>query len=599
MSGRWNPRLRMLREAQAAGDEAAAAGLPIDEVSGRRAERHEAHRADVRERTEDYNAAVQRVSSRGAPEDVAARDAAFARLMPGTRRDFIRRAAVAGLAATALGQLRPAAARAATSSQPRIAIVGGGVAGLRCAHKLWTAWGVSSTVYEGNTAVGGRLQTNRTTFANKQIAEMHAAFISSEHTSTLSLANSFNLGLDDTLAYPSGAVSTYWTNGSRYTQAQLDADWQSFGWKVFNDAAKAAPYPSNGLYYTSYNQTEWDWDHLSVTEWIDKYLPGGTSSDFGRLCALDMTTYSGIEASAQSALNLIYTLGYYWTGPPWGRQYQPHSSPQIYGSDDRWHITGGNDQLISHIVGQLPSGTIQTGQQLVALALNTDGSYTLTFQNGSSTSQVVADHVVLAVPFTTLRNVDLSKAGLSPLKRTAINTMGMGNCGKVVMQFNGRPWLADSYNGTFLADATPPVNTGWEDNYQANNYSAPTSVFTNYPCGNAESDLISKYGITTKHGTPPPAMVTAILAELDTIMPGTAKAYAGTSLYHFGSLDPYLLGAYSALLVGQYTGFYGYGDVQEGRIHFAGEQCSYDSGGFVEGGVTTGESAAQEINAQR
>lgn len=601
MSRHGNPRLRMLREAQAAGDEAAATGLSIEEVSGRRAERHAAHQADVREHLEEYNDAVQRVSNRGGPRDVAARDAAFARLMGGTRRDFLRRAgtAAAGLAATALASgLRPAPARAAAANQPRVAIVGAGAAGLRCAHELWTAWGLRSTVYEWNTRIGGRLNTDRTTFANGQIAELHAAFISSEHTATLALAKNFNIGLDDTLAVPAGTANTFWINGSRYTQAELDADWQAFGWKAFNDAAKAVPYPSNGPYYSSYNQTAWNWDHMSATEWIDQYLPGGLSTDFGRFCEADLTTYLGEEASKMSALSLIYQLGYYWTGPPWGRQYQPQNSPEIYGSDDRWHLTGGTDLLITKMLGQLPAGTVQTGKQLVALAANPDRTYTLTFQSGSSTSQVVADHVVLAIPFTTLRNVDLSKAGLSPLKMTAINTMGMGNCGKVIMQFNGRPWVNAGYTGNFITDVTPPVNTGWEDNYQKNNYSARTSIFTNYPCGNAETNLRSKYGITTMHGTPPANLVKDILTELDTILPGTRAAYTGKSLYHLGSLDPYAHGAYSALRIGQYTGFYGYCDVQEGNIHFAGEHCSYDAWGYVEGAITTGEKAAKEIRTQ-
>jgi monoamine oxidase len=57
------------------------------------------------------------------------------------------------LAGAALGARPPAsAAKAKSSTAPRIAIVGAGLAGLRCAHELWTAGAapIASTVYEAN-----------------------------------------------------------------------------------------------------------------------------------------------------------------------------------------------------------------------------------------------------------------------------------------------------------------------------------------------------------------------------------------------------------------------------------------------------------------
>ena len=54
-------------------------------------------------------------------------------------------------------------------------------------------------------------------------------------------------------------------------------------------------------------------------------------------------------------------------------------------------------------------------------------------------------------------------------------------------------------------------------------------------------------------------------------------------------------GAYSQYQVGQYTGFGGVEETQEGSIHFAGEHTSPDFQGFMEGAVTTGERAATEI----
>jgi monoamine oxidase len=47
--------------------------------------------------------------------------------------------------------------------------------------------------------------------------------------------------------------------------------------------------------------------------------------------------------------------------------------------------------------------------------------------------------------------------------------------------------------------------------------------------------------------------------------------------------------------VGQYTQFSGYEGVRQGNTHFAGEHCSTNFQGFMEGGAEEGDRAAKEI----
>ena len=90
--------------------------------------------------------------------------------------------------------------------------------------------------------------------------------------------------------------------------------------------------------------------------------------------------------------------------------------------------------------------------------------------------------MILALPFATLRNVDLSKAGLSALKTTAINSLGMGTNAKVIMEFRGAPWIADGYTGTTYQD-NGFISSGWQlvESSASGGYSGPDVTLDGLP----------------------------------------------------------------------------------------------------------------------
>jgi monoamine oxidase len=75
----------------------------------------------------------------------------------------------------------------------RVAVVGGGFAGLMAARRL-VQHGVEATVYEARREVGGRVLSN-TTFSNGRITEEGAELIGSFHTKWLELAREFGLAM--------------------------------------------------------------------------------------------------------------------------------------------------------------------------------------------------------------------------------------------------------------------------------------------------------------------------------------------------------------------------------------------------------------------
>ena len=93
----------------------------------------------------------------------------------------------------------------------------------------------------------------------------------------------------------------------------------------------------------------------------------------------------------------------------------------------------------------------------------------------------------------------------------------------------------------------------------------------------------------------------ALLKKLEVVFPGLGAHWNGRAFLSAPSLDPTVLCSYSYWKPGQYTAFSGYEKAPQpgpaGPIHFAGEHCSQDFQGFMEGGASEGVRAAGEILA--
>lgn len=332
-----------------------------------------------------------------------------------SRRHFLG-AAAAGAAVLAL----PGRARARTA-QPKITIVGGGIAGLTCALTLRDR-GLDSTVYEASGRVGGRMFSNTGYFAANQVSEWCGEFIDTGHETIRRLARRFSLPLDNLRAgEPTGSQDTYFFNGHYYPKAQADADFLAIA-DVLQADLDSAPFPTT---FDSFTPEGFALDHLSVRGWIESRVPGGMNSLLGQLLDTAYNTEYGAETTIQSSLNLLYLLAF-----------QPNATElEMYGeSDERFHIRGGNQRLPTAIADHLDDAVV-TGHKLVRLAKTPHDRYCCTFERGNTTIEVVTDFVVLALPFAVLANVDTQNAGFEARKRRAITELGRGHNGKLNMQF--------------------------------------------------------------------------------------------------------------------------------------------------------------------
>lgn len=522
--------------------------------------------------------ALHRESERtGIPvEEIAGRlDAARRRTSGGqTRREFL--GAGAGLAAAGVLAAHPASGLARALSarpQPRIAVVGAGLAGLRCAHLLFTARPrrpIVSTVYEANSErAGGRCWTLRDYFRSGLITEHGGQLINTDQTAVRGLAHLLGLEEEDVNG---GDLfvgdEVFFIDDALYTLAEADEDWKEVGYRVFKQAAREERTEAGRARL----------DAMSVPEWLDS-TEIGAHSRFGKLMQSNTVTENGGDPADQSALDLIVLL----TGNP------RSSVVPLGGDDERYHIIGGNDQLVSGMIAELPPETVQHDHVLAAVRANAGGTVTLTFEVGGSLSDVVADYVVFALPFSTLRNVDLELSGLSPTKLEVIRTMGMGTNAKVHLELTHKTWPALGYAGAAYGEWNR-LACGWDDCVPLGPDASP-ALYVAFPGGR-----VGRTGLTgADHGPTPPADAAWALAEVDNVFPGTSGAFTGLSYEDHWWLDPWVKGAYSYYRVGQAASYAMLAQAPEGPYLFAGEHTSGENIGFLDGAVETGEEAARTL----
>jgi monoamine oxidase len=488
-----------------------------------------------------------------------------------TRRELlVSGATLAAAAALAASPARSLARGLSRSSRPRIAIVGAGLAGLRCAHELWSGHAVAASVYDANPdRVGGRCWTLRGYFEDGLITEHGGSFIDTTHLAIRRLAA--ELGLHEEVVsggdLPSGQ-DIYWIDGAYYTREEASADWSAAGYHAFRAAVRELRTSAG----------EQRLDSMSVPEWLDS-TEIGSASRLGKLLLANTVTENGGDPEDQSALDLIEI-----TAPS-----QRSSLELLPGDDERYHIRGGNDQIVSAVLAQLPPGAVQGDHELLALSENADRSVTLSFQVSGQVLDVVADLVVLALPFSTLRNVELSGSGLSAAKLNVIATMGMGSNAKLHLELRRKTWPPLGFAGATYSE-WDGFCCAWDDSVALGPDASP-ALLLGFPGGHVGQSALTG----TAHGVAPRADVEWFLRQIEPVFPGTTAAYDGRAYEDHWALDPWVRGAYSYYRVAQASSYGAIARAAEGPYHFAGEHTSIQHQGFLDGAVETGERAARQL----
>jgi monoamine oxidase len=444
---------------------------------------------------------------------------------------------------------------------PRVAIVGAGLAGLTAATLLDRA-GCRTAVFEASNRIGGRVLTERAGGAEGSVVECGGEFIDTQHVDMLALVRYLGLPMLDLEAPTEGAPlqGAYFFGGQRYTESEFERAFARLAPQIQADVNRCSSRASR----RRHTPVDLQFDRMSVRE----YLQGLDTESWVRQ-ALEMAyvTVYGLEADEQSSLNLLSLIGA-----------DTRRGVAVFGdSDERYKVRNGSEQVTAGLAQRL-AGKVHLGHRLVDLRRR-GSHHLLTLQrNAAGTVEVPADAVVLALPFTLLRQVELN--GLfSPHKRRAITELGYGTNSKLMLGLRRRVWVEQGLEGGIYTDRG--FQTTWECSRQR---VADPAIFTFY--------LGGREGLAVGQGSPE-EQARRYAAQADHAFPGFSASLTGLVRRIVWAQEPFALGSYTCYRPGQWTAFGGEEATPEGGVYFAGEHCATASQGYMDGAVATGRAAAQ------
>jgi monoamine oxidase len=441
----------------------------------------------------------------------------------------------------------------------RIVIVGGGLSGLATAHGL-SKIGREVIVLEADERPGGRILTLRKPFSNGLFVEAGAKHVVGD-PDLLAFIQEMGVSLARVPSRPKLPDARI-LKGRRFREDEPDpsvaallARQRQLGFgalrpylgevKSIGDP-RAVGWPSGAALPL---------DRVSFERFL---LERGASEEVvDSLRGSDITA----EPDQLSALNVL-------------RDWHSISGEMKLRSPGQ--IEGGTDQLPRAAAQKLGDRVIY-GAVVRRVEDRHDGA-AVTFTQKGQTVTLTADRVVVAIPFSVLRSVEVA-APLSEAKRRAIESMRYMSVTRGFVEVRDRPWLARGESGRVNTDL--PIHVVREESEFSTTQAAVLGSFISGP----ESRRLCALGDDQR--------LNWVREQMEIAHPGLATHVVGATVHCWDSA-PFAKGAYAVFGPGEMKENVPVAPQAERRLHFAGCHTSYRPG-FMHGAIASARRVVNEV----
>ena len=470
------------------------------------------------------------------------------------------------------------AASAATSASPRllaqgssagktVLVVGAGLAGLNAALRLG-ARGFEVTLVEARDRVGGRLHTRRD-FKDDQWLDAGAQGGADSYKRLLALSHDLNVRLATPLRATAPPELLLHMKGRTFRSGELAKD-PSLNPYDLPDDLKRVPPPLLASRYISpvaarledraaWTRPEWSaYDKKSLKAFLEE---SGAPND-----AIDLISRS-------PNCNSLETASALWA-------IRDAARFRLAGATAQLSAAEGMDRVPQAMAARL-QGKIKLGVILKKVTTTATGirASVAPSHGVGGTSQIEAAHLVLAIPFSVLRGLEIS-AELGEGKRRAIQNLPYTLISKVYLQTRTRYFESLGLGNVLWTDT--PIERVFASTPRDS--TSPRGLLHVWMDGES-ADAIDKMSEADR--------IPYVIATLEKILPGT-KDNVETAYFQSWGLDPYAKGAYCHFGVGQAGSLHPHIAPPAGRLHFAGEHTTTEEPG-MEAALESGERVAMEI----
>ena len=452
----------------------------------------------------------------------------------------------------------------AANANKKIAIVGAGLAGLSAAWTLQKR-GLNSEIFEATGRIGGRVLSETGTFTPNGSTELGGEFFDSSHEDALNLCREFGLELwDKTQAGENDLEEAFFFNGRFVSQDEIVRSLTPFAKIIKAHSTQVQEAIKNG---DRGGISKFDEQNLSA--YIKKLGLKGWLKEFIETAYL---TEFGAELKDQSSLNFILLVD---------TEFHNNHMQTFGESDERFKIKGGNQRLAEALKDRLTS-EIHLNYALQKVEQDpATNEYILNFQTGSTVEKVRCNCVLITIPFSVLRRLDIQVPLRAPLQKL-IQELGYGENAKIILGFDRPFWRDRKQSGNAFSDAG--FQSSWDSSRQN---SSPNSASLTLYYGGSKSyeaghgELLSQ----TREA----------LERVGKMWPESKSLFNKQVRRSYWPGAPFTLGSYAYFRPGQWLLSLDAGSAPEGQIHFAGEHLSTAFQGFMNGALETGRLRAEDI----